>query len=86
MTQQSPSRADGISSVHLTNRLRLWRVDHGLSERELAGLTGISPAMLSRVERGERQLAPLTRIKVARRLGVAVEELFEPEAIEESAA
>jgi hypothetical protein len=36
--------------------------------------------MLSRAERGERRLAPLTRVKVARRLGVPVRDLFEVEA------
>lgn len=38
--------------------------------------------MLSRVERGERQLAPLTKIQVARRLGVPVAEIFPVEAID----
>lgn len=56
--------------------LRSWRHDAGLSLSDVAGLTGLSTAMLSRVERGQRQLAPLTRVAVARRLGVSVAELF----------
>lgn len=70
----------------LTNRLRLWRVDAGLTLDEVADLTGMSKAMLSRAERGERQLSPMAKVKLARRLGVRVGELFEPEPILEEAA
>jgi transcriptional regulator with XRE-family HTH domain len=61
----------------LRNRLRLWRATEGLTLDEVSGLTGLSVAMLSRVERGQRDLAPLTKVKVARRLGVSVGDLFE---------
>lgn len=60
-------------------RLRQWRQAHGLSLEEVYGLSGISPAMLSRVERGQRELAPLTKVKLARSLGVPVRELFTAE-------
>jgi len=63
-----------------TTRLRHWRETTGLTLDEVADLTGVSKPMLSRAERGERRLAPLTRVKVARRLGVPVRELFEVEA------
>jgi transcriptional regulator with XRE-family HTH domain len=66
----------------LRSQLATWRQREGLTLAEVAGLVGLSVAMLSLVERGERQLAPLTKVKVARRLGVTVRELFEPEAIE----
>lgn len=66
---------------HLPNRLRQWRVNTGLSLDEMAGLTGMSKSMLSRVERGERVLAPMTKVQVARRLGVRVPDLFEVEEI-----
>jgi len=68
------------------NYLRRWRGLHGLTLEELAGLTGLSPAMVSRVERGERQLRPLTRVRVARLLGVPVAELFPVETVEEARA
>jgi transcriptional regulator with XRE-family HTH domain len=61
----------------LNNRLRLWRAENGLTLEELGDLVGLSTAMLSRVERGDRQLAPLTRVRVARRLGVRVRDLFD---------
>jgi transcriptional regulator with XRE-family HTH domain len=50
---------------------------------EVSGLTGVSVPMLSLVERGLRQLAPLTRVRVARRLGLPVQELFPPEPLED---
>lgn len=61
----------------LKNKLRLWRARHGLTLQEVADLTGVSVAMLSRVERGERQFHPLTKVRVARCLAVPVGELFE---------
>lgn len=69
------------SEIDRSNMLRRWRQAEGLTLEEVSGLTGISVPMLSLVERGKRQLAPLTRIQVARRLGVAVRELFEVEAL-----
>lgn len=70
------------SVEQLRNRLHRWRADAGLSLDEMADLTGMSKSMLSRVERGERELAPLTKVKVARRLGVRVADLFEIEELE----
>jgi transcriptional regulator with XRE-family HTH domain len=64
---------------HLKNRLRRWRVSHGLTLDEVADLTGYSTAMFSRAERGERTFAPLAKVQVARALGVRVADLFEVE-------
>jgi transcriptional regulator with XRE-family HTH domain len=47
----------------LKNRLRLWRAAAGLTLEEVSDLTGLSPGMLSLVERGHRQLAPMTRVR-----------------------
>ncbi len=73
------------SKRHLTrqafrSRLRKWRVANGLTLEDVGDLTGLSPSMVSRVERGERALRPRTKLLVARRLGVRPSELFEPEA------
>jgi hypothetical protein len=38
--------------------------------------------MLSRLERGQRQLRPMTKVHMARRLGVEVQVLFEVDPIE----
>jgi transcriptional regulator with XRE-family HTH domain len=66
----------------LNNRLRLWRAEQGLTLEELSDLVGLSVPMLSRVERGQRQLAPLTKVRVARRLGVRVSDLFPVEELD----
>ncbi len=60
------------------SRLRRWRVANGLTLTDIGDLTGLSPSMVSRVERGERELRPRTKILVARRLGVRPSEIFEP--------
>ena len=67
------------SYERLNNRLRLWRVNEGLSLTEVSDLTGYSPAMLSRAERGERLFSPLAKVRVARRLGVRISDLFDPD-------
>lgn len=68
----------------LKNRLRLWRASAGLTLEEVSDLTGLSPGMLSLVERGQRQLAPMTRVRVARCLGVKVRDLFDVEPVDEN--
>jgi transcriptional regulator with XRE-family HTH domain len=60
------------------NRLRQWRQARGWSLREVAALTGFTAAMLSLVERHERDLSPASKICVARALGVPLEVLFAP--------
>jgi transcriptional regulator with XRE-family HTH domain len=60
-------------------RLKRWRVDQGLTLEEVAGLVGMSTAMLSLAERRLRKLSPMAKVKLARRLAVPVHLLFEPE-------
>jgi transcriptional regulator with XRE-family HTH domain len=73
-------------------RLRLWREAAGLTLQEFCDLTGTTTSMLSRAEReapvpgtGGREwaplksFAPLTKARIARRLGVRVADLFEVE-------
>ncbi len=78
-----PGMTAVMMKSQLTNRLRVWRVDAGLSLEEVADLVGLDKGYLSRVERGEREPAPMTKVRMARRLGVPLRTLFEPEAIEE---
>lgn len=56
--------------------LRTWRLEVGFTLAECADLTGYSTAMFSRAERGERVFSPAAKVQIARRLGVAVSELF----------
>jgi transcriptional regulator with XRE-family HTH domain len=77
------SVVDMLTKAELLHPLRRWRMQNGVTEEEAGDLTGLSPSMISRVERGERQLAPLTKVRVARCLGVPIRELFDVEEIDE---
>ena len=66
-----------------SSRLREWRIEQDYTLEECADLTGLSIAFWSRIERRERQPRPETRIRIARRLGVPVRDLFEVEPLEE---
>jgi transcriptional regulator with XRE-family HTH domain len=64
-------------------RLRNWRESAELSLGEVGGLTGVSIAMLSRLERGQRRASPRLKVQMARRLGVQIPDLFEVEPLVE---
>ena len=61
------------------NRLRAWRTSRGLTLGDEADLTGLDVGFLSRLERGEREASPMTKVRIARGLGVRINEIFEPE-------
>lgn len=67
------------ATVKPNRRLRAWREEQGLSYAELSELVGLSPSMLYRLEVGERDLAALKKVAMARRLGVPIGVLFEVE-------
>jgi transcriptional regulator with XRE-family HTH domain len=60
-----------------------WRTEEGLTVVEVADLTGLSPSMISRLERGQRGLRPRTKVLVARRLAARVRDLFSAEDLPE---
>ncbi len=66
-----------------TTRLREWRENAKYTLQEVADVGGVSTAMLSRAERGLKHFSPATRIRLARRLGVRVADLFEVEELAE---
>ena len=68
-----PATAPAIEG---TSRLREWRQTAGYTLEEVGALAGISTAMLSRAERGERVLSPGAKVRLSRSLGVALRELF----------
>src|SRR5919108_3970048 len=55
-------------------RIRRLRLKRGLSQRQLA-VPGVGYAYISRIENGDREPSLKTLRKLARRLGVSVEEL-----------
>jgi transcriptional regulator with XRE-family HTH domain len=68
------------------SRLRRWRLTQGLTQDEVAGLTGFSESMFSRAERGERVFSPMAKVRIARALQVRVADLFEPDEGDEETA
>jgi transcriptional regulator with XRE-family HTH domain len=63
-------------------RFKRWRLANGLSLQDVADLAGIDKSMVSRLDGGSRGLKPLTKVRVARRLGARVADLFEVEPLE----
>ena len=51
-------------------RLRIWRTNQGLSQRELGDMTGVSPTTISHIEIGRRRNPdPRTREKIFETVG-----------------
>lgn len=61
----------------MPNQLRQWRMEHHLTQDEVAALTGYTAATISRLENGDRHLRPLDKVRFARLLGVPLRVLFE---------
>lgn len=59
-----------------TSQLARWVADQGWTMTDAAGLTGYSLSYLSLVARGKRHLGPAAKVRVARRLGARVSDLF----------
>lgn len=64
-------------SQRLNSELAAWRRSRGLTLREVSDLTGVSVSMLSRVERGEREMSPITKLHLSRRLGIRERDVFD---------
>ncbi len=60
----------------MATKLRRWRKAKGVTLQEVSDLTGVSVPMLSLVETGKRRMAPMSRIRFARLLGVTVGDIF----------
>jgi transcriptional regulator with XRE-family HTH domain len=65
----------------LGHRLRLMRVERGLSLREAARRAGVVKETISDIERGHTHPYDVTLAKIARGYGVPVEELLEEPAL-----
>jgi DNA-binding XRE family transcriptional regulator len=54
MASRRPSRNDepDFQMVKFGELVRMWRLDHGLSQRRLADKVGLSQTTISRLERG----------------------------------
>lgn len=69
--------------IDAPTRLRQWRTNAGLTLQEVSDLTGVDVAYLSKIERGlVTPPGPAWRIKLSRRLGVRIGELFDVDPLE----
>lgn len=82
MSEESTSgsvAAEAVSSQRLGDRVRALRRRAGLTLNELAERAGVSRAMLSKVERGEKNPTLVVAARVAEGLGVTLTRLIEAE-------
>ena len=82
MSEESTSgsvAAEAVSSERLGDRVRALRRGAGLTLNELAERAGVSRAMLSKVERGEKNPTLVVAARVAEGLGVTLTRLIETE-------
>jgi putative transcriptional regulator len=76
---RSPCRIDVMpteTSIRLQNRLRVARAERDLSQGELARSAGVSRQTISSIETGQYCPSTLLAFRLARVLGVRVDELF----------
>src|ERR687897_3477709 len=71
----SSTLVDAVSSGQLGGRVRQLRRRRGLTLEELAGLSGVSRAMISKLERGEKNPTLVVAAKLAEGLGVTLSRL-----------
>ncbi|CAM3023444.1 TPA: helix-turn-helix transcriptional regulator [Legionella pneumophila] len=62
--------------LKLGNKIREVRKEHGFSQEAIASEAGIDRSYMGGIERGERNIAAVNLIKIARALNVEVGELF----------
>ena len=62
--------------LRLENRLKVARVERGLSQEQLAGLAGVTRQTISSIETGQYVPSALLAFVLARRLEKPVEGLF----------
>src|SRR5918998_2886152 len=64
-----------VSSGRLGSRVRALRRRRGLTLEDLAGLSGVSRAMISKLERGEKNPTLVVAARLAEGLGVTLSRL-----------
>jgi transcriptional regulator with XRE-family HTH domain len=71
----APGMVEAVDSGRLGERVRALRRERGLTLDGLAGRSGVSRAMISKLERGEKNPTLVVAAKVAEGLGVSLSQL-----------
>src|ERR671921_1986084 len=71
----SSTMVDAVSSGRLGGRVKQLRRRRGLTLEELAGFSGVSRAMISKLERGEKNPTLVVAAKLAEGLGISLSTL-----------
>jgi transcriptional regulator with XRE-family HTH domain len=72
---RGPGVVEEVTSGRLGERIRALRRERGLTLEVLAGRSGVSRAMISKLERGEKNPTLVVAAKVAEGLGVSLSQL-----------
>lgn len=67
----------------MNNKLRRIRIFRGLSQSQLAALTGLTKGYISQIEKG-REPRYIVKLKLAKALGVEIREIFLPKNVASS--
>lgn len=76
MAKISPTYAGNPNLVEIGKRIRAIRKSQGLSQEQLANDASLDRSYMGGIERGEHNFNVMTLIKIAKTLGIKVEELF----------
>src|SRR5919109_3207592 len=79
----SETQQEAAYLAQLGERVRAWRTQHGMTRKNLAAASGVSERYLAQLEAGEGNISVLLLRKVARAMGVTVEQLVREEQSEQ---
>ncbi|MGH8734056.1 MAG: shikimate kinase, partial [Burkholderiales bacterium] len=77
------SNPETLYLSRLGDRVRAWRSEHGVTRKALSAACGVSERYLAQLEAGEGNISVLLLRKVARAMGVPVEQLVREDAPDE---
>ncbi|PIQ62033.1 MAG: transcriptional regulator [Bacteroidetes bacterium CG12_big_fil_rev_8_21_14_0_65_60_17] len=63
-------------NITLSNRIRVYRAEHRMSQDDLAKAIGVSRKTISTIEVGRFVPSTIIAMLIARHFGVAVEDIF----------
>lgn len=79
--QDRDTAAETAFLAQLGERVRAWRTDHGVTRKALSLDSGVSERYLAQLEAGQGNISVLLLRKVARAMGVPVEQLVREDAV-----